>query len=119
MKKALLYYITVFIMSILAYITVNAQTNKTFYYYPSQNVYYDVTGKQYLFNDGGTWTTVKTLPSGVVLTKGSPRVTVTHPGNDVWVNNSSHSVKYKGDKVKVKTKTNAAKPMNKGRSKKG
>jgi len=113
MKKNIAIFFTVLMLSILAYVTVNAQTKRSFYYYPSQNVYYDITGKQYLFNNGGTWTNTKTLPSGVVLRKTDSKVTVYHPGDDVWVNNSGHVVKYKtkasGNSQKMKVKTNNGK----------
>src|SRR5688572_12893663 len=112
MKKNIAIFFTVLMLSVLAYVTVNAQTKRSFYYYPSQNVYYDITGKQYLFDSGGSWTSTKTLPSGVVLRKTDSKVTVYHPGDDVWVNNSGHVVKYKSQgkgntqKVKVKTSGN-------------
>jgi hypothetical protein len=117
MKKTIAIYFTVFLLSILAYVTVNAQTRKTFYYYPTQNVYYDVTAKQYLFNNAGTWSSTKTLPSGVVLTKSDSRVTVYHPGNDVWVNNSGHMVKYKSHGNANSGKMKAKSPGN-GKTKK-
>ena len=79
-------------------ISAHAQ-KRSYYYYPSNNVYYDISGRQYVYNNGGTWTTVKTLPSGITLVKGSPRVTVYHTGNDVWAGNSGHVIKYKNYKA--------------------
>ena len=81
---------------------VTTQTRHTFYYYPASNIYYDIEGKQYLFNDHGTWTTTKTLPSGVVISKTSRRVTVYHPDKDVWIKNGNHAVKYKNSGTKKK-----------------
>jgi hypothetical protein len=100
--------ITVILLTLmtLGYSGVSAQlvttttTRHTFYYYPATNIYFDVAEKQYLFNDNGTWVTSKTLPSGVVLTKGARRVTVYHPDKDVWVHNDNHKVKYKNANAK-------------------
>jgi hypothetical protein len=49
---------------------------------------------------------VKTLPSGIVLTK-TPKYTVYYNGDDVWKDNATHKKKYKGKnngmaKTKVK-----------------
>lgn len=100
----------------IAAFSINAEAQKrTYYYYPSSNVYYDISGRQYVFNNGGSWVTAKTLPSGIILTKGSPRVTVYHPGNDVWTGNANHVVKYKNYKA---PKMKPAKAMNRGRAKK-
>ena len=70
-----------------------AQKNK-FYYYPSANVYFDVSGKQYVYYNGGSWTTVKVLPNHIKITQ-SPRVIVYHTGRNVWVANGEHKQKYK------------------------
>ena len=87
-------------MVLIAGFSITAEAQKrSYYYYPSTNVYYDISGRQYVFNDGGTWATAKTLPSGITLVKGSPRVTVYHNGNDVWAGNSNHVVKYKNYKA--------------------
>jgi len=100
----------------IAAFTFTAEAQKrTYYYYPSSNVYYDISGRQYVFNNGSSWSTSKTLPSGVILTKGSPRVTVYHPGHDVWTGNANHVVKYKNYKA---SKTKPAKAVNRGRAKK-
>jgi hypothetical protein len=76
-------------------VTTTTTTRHTFHYYPGSNIYFDVTDKNYLFNDHGTWVTSKTLPSGIVLNKSARRVTVYHPDKDVWVSNNKHKVKYK------------------------
>ena len=34
-----------------------------FYYYPSSNIYYDVSKKKYIYPANGTWNTVTVLPA--------------------------------------------------------
>ena len=82
----------------------------TFYYYPSSNVYYNVTTHDYVYYDPGTttWVAVQTLPATITFTK-TPRYTVYYKGNDVWKDNAMHKNKYKARKATVKkaaTKSN-------------
>jgi len=74
----------------------------TFYYYPTPNVYYNVTSHDYVYYDGGaaTWVTVRALPRGIVLTR-SPRYTVYYNGPEVWRDNGLHKGKYKAKKTVV------------------
>jgi hypothetical protein len=76
----------------------------TFYYYPSSNVYYNVSTHDYEYYDPGTttWVTVKKLPATITLTK-SPRHTVYYNGTDVWKDNDMHKKKYKDKKATAKT----------------
>lgn len=97
MKKLVAIFLAVVILSAFAVTEASAQ-NKTFWYYPSSNIYYDVAGRQYVFYNAGNWSNAKELPSGVTLVKGSPRVTVYHAGNDVWADNAGHVMKYKNYK---------------------
>jgi len=75
----------------------------TFYYYPSSNVYYNVSTHDYLYYDPGTttWVTVQTLPATITLTK-TPKYTVYYNGNDVWKDNAMHKNKYKAKKPVAK-----------------
>lgn len=77
----------------------NAQ-RMTFYYYPTQDVYYNVSGQNYIYYNPATsaWVTVKALPRGIVLTR-SPRYTVYYNGTDVWKDNGLHKGKYKVKKA--------------------
>ena len=78
----------------------NAQTKNTkFYYYPSSNVYYNTASGKYIYNNSGTWTTVKTLPSNFAIAR-TPRVIVYNTNPRVWENNSVHQTKYKAIKYK-------------------
>jgi hypothetical protein len=81
-----------------------AAQKTTFYYYPSSNVYYNVTTHDYEYYDPGTttWVTVQKLPTTVTLTK-SPRYTVYYNGKDVWKDNDMHKKKYKDKKETAKT----------------
>ena len=87
----------------------------TFYYYPTHNVYYNVASHDYLYYDPGTttWTTVKALPPGIVLTR--TKYTVYYNGPQVWKDNAAHKTKYKTKKTVVK-KTTTKKNNAKGRS---
>ena len=91
--------------------------NLKFYYYPDNNVYYDVASHQYVYLNNGAWTTVQTLPSGITLVK-SPRYVVYNPTKEVWRNNAVHIKKYpKGKAVGYKgTNPNKANGQTKPKS---
>ena len=80
--------------------TLTAQETKTqqvkFYYYPSSNIYYNVSSEDYWYYDdvSATWTQVKTLPTTITLTK-TPVYTVYYNGEEVWKENAVHMKKYK------------------------
>ncbi len=81
----------------------------TFYYYPSSNVYYNVSSGEYWYYDDvrTTWTLVKTLPATIVVEK-TPRYPVYYNGTDVWKENAAHVKKYKVKKngdIKAKKPT--------------
>lgn len=119
MKKIPAIITAVILFTALSFTSAQAQ-NRAYYYYPSHNMYYDVSGKQFVFNNGTTWARTKTVPSGVTLVKTTPRVTVYHAGEDVWKDNRGHSMKYKDMKtqpqMKQKPKANGFKPKLKGKS---
>jgi hypothetical protein len=77
-----------------------------FYYYPSSNVYYNVSTGEYWYYDNGTtnWVEVKTLPTTIIVTKTS-RYTVYYNGPDVWKENATHQKKYKSKKGTTTQKT--------------
>ena len=95
MKKILFLF---FILSGLIISSPSIAQQKKFYYYPSANVYYDITGKQYVYFDNGTWTQVNTLPANIKVIN-TRRVIVYHPNREVWMGNSDHIKKYKVVKV--------------------
>ena len=112
MKKILVVLAVLFAFGIKQ---ASAQTRVTYYYYPSANVYYNVGTHDYVYYNAGTWTTVKTLPSGVTITR-TPRYTVYYNGPDVWRDNAAHKTKYKVKKTTVVTKpvTKKNTPVKKG-----
>ncbi|PWT93842.1 MAG: hypothetical protein C5B54_01230 [Acidobacteria bacterium] len=81
------------------------QQKVTFYYYPSSNIYYNVSTGEYLYYDEPTtkWITAKTLPTTITLEK-MPVDTVYYNGPDVWKDNPEHLRKYKAKKEEVKKK---------------
>lgn len=90
-----------------------AQARVTYYYYPSSNVYYNIGTHDYWYYDPGTtaWVTVKTLPSGITITR-APKYTVYYNGPDVWKDNATHKTKYKV--IKTKTQVKKTTPVKKG-----
>jgi hypothetical protein len=76
-----------------------------FYYYPSSNVYFNVSTGQYWYYDEPTvkWMEVKTLPETITLEK-TPVYTVYYSGEDVWKDNATHQKKYKVKKDKDEPK---------------
>lgn len=99
MKKIIVMLVVLFA---LGFKQANAQ-RLTFYYYPSQNVYYNVASHDYLYYDDGTanWVTVRTLPPRIVINR-TPRYTVYYNGPEVWRDNGLHKGKYKARKTVVK-----------------
>lgn len=89
--KKLVVMLVVFLA--LGFSKANAQ-RLSFYFYPSQNVYYNVASHDYIYYDGGTWVTVRTLPSTIVINR-APRYTVYYNGPEVWRDNGLHKGKYK------------------------
>jgi len=96
MKKIILGF--VFLFAIVGASRISAQETQkvTFYYYPSSNVYYNVSASDYWYYDDATntWVEVKTLPTTITLEK-APRYTVYYNSKDVWKDNASHLKKYK------------------------
>jgi hypothetical protein len=96
MKKIILGLALAFLMA--CSINASAQTTHRvrFYYYPSSNVYYNVSAGDYWYYDDGTtnWVEAKTLPTTITVVK-SPHYTVYYKDHDVWRDNATHQQKYK------------------------
>jgi len=99
------------LLSLLLFVAVatklSAQTpgEIKFWYYPSQNVYYNEASGNYWYFDATSkkWTWVKQLPTTyTVITATDERYPVTYKNNDVWMDNKTHTVKYKKHKTKIK-----------------
>ena len=88
-----IFLLSIILIGILATSPAIAQQKK-FYYYPSSNVYYDISGKQYVYYNNGTWTQVNALPSDIKLVN-TKRFIVYHPTREVWLGNAEHIKKYK------------------------
>lgn len=75
------------------------QKKVEFYYYPSSNVYMNVsTGEYWYYDEPNTkWLEVKTLPETIAIEK-APVYTIYYNGEDVWKDNAMHQKKYKGTK---------------------
>ncbi len=80
-----------------------------YYFYPSQNLYYDKANGNYWYKENPsatTWTETTTLPSTIKVQneQGYP---MSYKGNDPWKNNTADLKKYKvknNGVVKMKTK---------------
>ena len=95
MKRILIAFILIIGLSIIN--KLEAQTTK-FYYYPASDVYFNTVSEEYIYNNNGRWTTVKTLPKDHAVD--SKRVIVYSSSNQVWTNNGNHKAKYKAAKIK-------------------
>ena len=73
-----------------------ASTNTKYWYYPSQNVYYNNESGNYWYYDQATtkWSTSKILPDTYVVTKESQHYDIYYKGSDVWMDNKTHKSKY-------------------------
>src|SRR5258706_9678813 len=103
MKKIILALTVLFVLGS----TVQGQQQRVkFYYYPSSNVYYNISTGEYWYYDEPNvkWVEVKTLPQTIKIEK-TPAYTLTYNGEDVWKENAMHQKKYKSKTKKGKTKT--------------
>ena len=80
-----------------------------YWYYPAQNIYYDEASGDYWYYDVPTvkWIEVKQLPSTYTLAGTDTRYRISYKGQNVWMDNKKHRIKYKVKKdgrVKVKPK---------------
>ncbi len=106
MKKILFGLLLVFAVSTKS----SAQTDTTgtrYWYYPSQNFYYNDVSGDYWYWDQPTskWVDVKQLPSTYKMTEADERYVIYYKGKDrnIWNDNKDHKIKYKlkGDKKPV------------------
>lgn len=99
MKKVI---ITLVVLFVFGFKQASAQ-RLTFYYYPTPNVYYNLSSHDYIYYNTGTttWVTGRALPRGIVLTRSS-RYTVYYNGPEVWRNNGLHKGKYKAKKTMIR-----------------
>jgi hypothetical protein len=106
MKKIMLGLMFLFAMGTAIKATAQETQRVRFYYYPSSNVYYNVSTREYWYYDNGTtnWVEVKTLPTTIIVEK-TPRYTVYYSGPDVWKDNAVHQKKYKSKKGVTTEKT--------------
>jgi hypothetical protein len=108
MKKIMLGLMFLFAVGTAIKDTAQETQRVRFYYYPSSNIYYNVSTGEYWYYDNGTtnWVEVKTLPTTITVTK-TPRYTVYYNGPEVWKDNAVHQKKYKSKKgvTTEKTKT--------------
>lgn len=80
-----------------------------YYFYPSQNLYYDKASGNYWYKespDATTWTETTTLPSTINV-QSEQSYPIHYNGNDPWKNNTGDLKKYKvknNGVVKMKTK---------------
>jgi len=82
-----------------------------YWYYPSQNVYYNETSGEYWYHDATTtkWVFGKQLPTSYTIVEKDTRYPIMYTGPDIWKENANHKVKYKVKKngtVKTKIKPN-------------
>ncbi len=80
-----------------------------YYFYPSQNVYFDKASGDYWYKEAPTattWTETTTLPSTVTV-ENQKSFPIQYKGNDPWKNNDADLKKYKvknNGTVKMKMK---------------
>jgi len=79
----------------------NTQTNTVtpskYYYYPTEDAYYDVATGNYWYHDVPTssWISVNTLPSSYVINDKTERFEILYEGTDVWKDHKMHRKIYK------------------------
>lgn len=88
-------------------------TGTKYWYYPTQNIYYnDVTGEYWYYDKTGVkWVDAKQLPDMYKIMDNDKKYVVFYNGTDVWKENRKHLTKYKvkkkkNGKIKEKTKPN-------------
>jgi hypothetical protein len=91
MKKIIIFLVLA--IGIQSAESLHAQRVK-YYYYPSSNVYYNPSTREYVYFNNNTWTPVTTLP-GTIRVQNTRRYMVYHNGPDVWTDNEQHMKKYR------------------------
>lgn len=95
--------------------TVHAQLLR-FNYYPKTNVYYDLTHKEYIYNEEGKWLKSADVPEGYEVSN-SKRVVMYSMKPDIWAMNELHVAQYKNQGVRHKKFMGIS--MKSGKSKNG
>jgi len=67
---------------------------QAFYYYPDQNIYFDVNARRYVYPQNNVWVSASILPFNFQITN-ARRYEVYHNGRDVWNENRIHSEQYR------------------------
>src|SRR4051812_21190990 len=77
--------------------TANTITPTKFYYYPTQDAYFDITTGNYWYHDVPTssWIYVNSLPSSYVINDRTERFEILYEGTDVWKDHKKHRKIYK------------------------
>src|ERR1700712_3322092 len=78
------------------------QKKLEFYYYPSRNVYYDVSNSLYLYSlDGGkNWDSISIKTNKEPATLGSKRI-IYNTSADVWKDNAQHVSEFNGQVINI------------------
>lgn len=78
------------------------QKNYEFYYYPSRNIYYNVSNKEYIYslNGGQTWDSVFFSTGTPPPTLGNKRI-LHSQSPDIWLNNAVHIQQYNGQVINI------------------
>jgi len=97
MKKLILGLLLFFSMSSRLFAQEMDTVTYKYWYYPSQNIYFNEATGEYWYYDVPTvkWVEVKQLPSSYVVANTDTRYVVYHKGSKVWLDNGKHRVKYK------------------------
>ncbi len=85
------------------------RTTTKYWYYPSQNVYFnDVSGTYWFYDDASVqWVESSRLPFTYTMNDKDPRYELYYKGTSVWKQNKQHKIKYnvkKDDTVKQKNR---------------
>ena len=65
------------------------QSQRGFDFFPSANVYFDISFNRYWFMRGGTWASSPFLPPGIMINRNQCQ-RVYYNGPDVWRDNNRH-----------------------------
>jgi hypothetical protein len=80
----------------------STQKKLEFYYYPSRNVYYDVSNSLYLYSlDGGkTWDSINIKTNKEPAILGNKRI-IYSTSADVWKDNAQHLSEFNGQAINI------------------
>jgi len=110
MKKVIFGLLLLFAVTTKLSAQTTGEAQIKYWYYPSQNVYYnDATGDYWYFDNGTTkWVSSKTLVAPyVAVLPTDTKYQIMYPSPEIWKANVNHKVKYKVKKdgtIKTKVK---------------